>query len=116
LNIWRPLTKGQTKKYHLDTDVIEKRYVEKIVHPFLRDLKSEGRKSLHETMKRSADVSRAAVVDALKREDDRYAKERAERHTPPPKEHLAQLVAIQSNFVAAEAAFERLREHLNKFM
>jgi hypothetical protein len=110
------LTHGQGKKYHLDTDVIAKRYEEKIVQPFLAGLKSEGQLSLHETMRRSADVSRASVVDALKREDERYAKERQSGRTPPPKQDLAQLIAIHSSFAAADAAFERLKVHLNKFV
>jgi len=112
--IWPLMT--QSKKYHLDANVIGEGYKKNIVDPFLRDLRSEGQKSLRETMKRSAEVSRAAVVDTLQREDDRYAKERAAKNSPPPMELVAKLVAVHSNFVAAEAALNGLREHLNKFV
>jgi hypothetical protein len=73
----------------------------------------EGHRTLHETLKRSGEVSKASVEDALKREEDRYTKERI---MAPEKEYVAELVAIYSNFVAAETAFATLVEHLEKFV
>jgi len=109
--IWAVMTK--TKKYSLDPTIIGEGYKKKIVGPFVKRLKLEGNKSLHAAMTKSAEVSKAMVVDKLKREEDRYANEGA-RESPPPMEHVAKLVAIHSNFVAAEVALNGLREHLNE--
>ena len=107
---------GQSTRYHLCPEEIGKRYAEKIVQPFLNDLITEGEKTLHQTMKKSAEVAKDAVESALQREDDRYTKERAEKHKPPNTKHIAEFVAAQSNFVAAEAALQTLKEHLNRFV
>jgi hypothetical protein len=106
----------QSKTFRLDREKIEEAFLVKIVEPFLNNLKFEGQKSLQETMRRSGVVAKAAVADALEREDERYMKERLEKQSPPPKKYIAAVVAAHANFIAAEAAFQTLRNHLLKFI
>ena len=95
--------------------MIKERYTKMIVEPFLRALRSEGEKSLEETMKKSEKASRATVLDALQAEDGRYEKELKDKRTYTA-DQLGELVAIYSNFVAAEAALGSLRERLARFV
>ena len=89
-------------------------YQDKIVEPFLRDLRTEGRKSLKAALAQSSAVAKLTVKYALEREDARYERESKEKNKIPSKEEVAELVASHLNFVAAENALVSLKQLLEK--
>lgn len=85
--------------------VLEKYYQDKIVTPFLQDLKEEGSKSLKLALTQSSAVAKATVEYTLQREDARYKRESEEKDKMPSNTQVAELVASHLNFVAAESVF-----------
>ncbi|PVG00632.1 hypothetical protein CPB86DRAFT_812976, partial [Serendipita vermifera] len=115
LPIWPWMTKS--KSFHLPMDVIENKYKEEIVEPWLKNLKNEGEKSLIGTIHASSAIAKAAVQNALQREDKRYMREGEQKEVAAKAGIVQHMVAMNSNLWAAESALiliqKMLRESLS---
>ena len=112
--IWPWIVKSQL--YSIPMELVETRYKEDIVQPWLDEIKKEAQKALDGTISTSSGVARAAVNLALDREDERYRRglETTAPLTPP--ELVQQLVALHGSLVAAEAALWRNQDYLKEFV
>ncbi|CCA76328.1 hypothetical protein PIIN_11894 [Serendipita indica DSM 11827] len=114
LPIWPWIIHSQS--FHLAMDVIEGRYREEIVKPWIKDLARESEKSLTGTITASSQVGKTAVENALAREDARYKRESEERNQNKYG-MVPNMVALNSSLWAAESALQtiwkELRESLN---
>ena len=89
-------------------DVINNRYKDEIVDPWIRSLKEQGEKSLISTIECSSNVAKELVTSALEREDNRYKRELEGKNKPMDQGTLQHLIAIYGNLVAAEEALREL--------
>lgn len=112
LPIWPWMT--HSRSYHLPMDIIETRYKEEIVEPWVRHLRAEGEKSLLGTITASSQVAKSAVSSALEREDLRYKRENDQKNTPIQPGMVQHMVAMQSNLIAAEAALIEIQKRLRE--
>jgi hypothetical protein len=111
LPIWPWVTRP--KLFHLPMDVIEYKYREEIVEPWLRNLKEEGEKSLKGTIHASSAIAKAAVQSSLEREDKQYIREAEQKERAPRVGEIQHLVAMNSNLWAAESALLLIQKMLS---
>jgi hypothetical protein len=95
-------------------DVIQNKYNEEIVEPWLRNLKEEGEKSLKGTIHASSAVAKAAVQNALEREDKRYTREGEQKEVAARAGIVQHMVAMNSNLWAAESALLLIQRMLKE--
>lgn len=107
-----------SQSFHLKMNIIESRYRDEIVTPWLRILQEESWKSLYGTIVASSSVAREAALTAIFREDGRYERESAHKSSPAKAGMIHHLVTTQSNLCAAEGALMEiqrlLRDSLNE--
>ena len=96
--------------------VLARYYQDKIVTPFLQELREEGSKTLKSALTQSSAVAKATVEYALQREDARYKRESEEKDKMPSNKQVAELVASHLNFVAAESIFLFLKPRLRELV
>ncbi|KAG8824093.1 hypothetical protein FRC19_002548 [Serendipita sp. 401] len=100
-----------SKSIHLPVDVVESRYKEEIVTPWIRTLAAESRKTLAGVIAASSQVAKEAVENALDREDLRYQREndQKQRHKHGMVQHM---IALNSSLWAADSALQLIQEKL----
>lgn len=102
------------RSYHLSMDIIHSRYQEEIVAPWMRDMQDEGERSLLGTISKSSEVAKEAVEGALRREEERYEREKESKSKPVPPGTIQHLVAVHGNLLAAEGALTQLGEKVRE--
>ena len=101
-----------SKSFHLEMNIIESRYREEVVTPWLRILQEESRRALMGTIVASSRVAREAALTAISREDGRYERESAHKSSPAKAGMIQHLVTTQSNLCAAEGALMEIQRLL----
>ena len=102
------------RAYHLEMDIINNRYKDMIVSPWIRSLTEEGEKSLIGAIKLSSQVAKDLVTSAFKREDRRYSRELDGKNKPMDQGAVQHLITVYGNLLAAEAALSALVVHIKE--
>jgi hypothetical protein len=98
-------------------DFIEGQYRQQIVQPFIRSLHEDSERSLLGTISASSQVAKAAIENALSRENLRYKRESDQKNSPSQAAMVQRMVALSSSLWAADSALltiqKALKESLN---
>jgi hypothetical protein len=103
-----------SQSFHLEMNIIESRYRDEVVTPWLRILQEESRRALTGTIVASSQVARDAALTAISREDGRYARESDQKNSPANAGMIQHLVTTQSNLCAAEGALMEIHRLLRE--
>jgi hypothetical protein len=109
LPIWPWMVHSQS--FHLSMDFLEGQYREQIVQPFIRSLQEDSEKSLLGTISASSQVAKAAVENALSRENLRYKRENDQMNSTGMIQHI---VAMSSVLWAANSALHMIQKMLKE--
>lgn len=79
-----------------------------MIHPYIRDFRGSAESAFKRMMELGRDVAEKAVTTQLGEEKARYDLELSKKGTEPPQDAVAARISSHMNFVAAEAALQKL--------
>jgi hypothetical protein len=112
LPVWPWMVHSQS--FHLSMDFLEGQYREQIVQPFIRSLQEDSERSLLGTISASSQVAKAAVENALYRENLRYKRESDQKNSPSRAGMVQHMVALSSSLWAADSALLTIQKMLKE--
>jgi hypothetical protein len=110
--VWPWMTRS--KALYLPLNLIEAKYKEEIVTPWLNSLTMQGERSIGGTITTSTAVAQAAVKNALVREDERYSREEKLKKSQDKDKTIEEMVVMNSNLWAAQSALLSIRSMLRE--
>ena len=98
------------RQYSIEIDTLHDRFKDKIVDPWIRELKEEGERTLLEVSQASIRAAKDWMASALLEKEDRYKREleakRKEMHVGEAE--VSRFTAVYTNLLSAEAASTEL--------
>ena len=105
------------RQYSLKIDTLHDRFKDRIIDPWIEQLKEEGEKTLLQAAEAGLKVAENLVTSALLEKEDRckWKLEKMEQNNRAREQNIAQFTAACSNLWAAEGALTELSVRVNKW-